>query len=460
MINLKRLSLFLCGILLSIVLSGTESIQAAASNPDIETRTPIHHFITLMQQNHTFDNYFGTYPGADGLPPNTCLPSSFPGDSPTSCIPPFHIGTYPVTDIGHNDTIFSLDYNNGQMNGFIRSLDSYNLDGKLSMGYYDGQDIGYYWNLAQDYVLFDHYFTSAHIGSVPNRMFWVAGTPGVMTNNIPKQGFGNLLTIFDLLQERGISWKFYVSNYDSSLNYRSLKNLNYLPPQVQWVPLLSFDRFIDDPNLSSHIVDLQQYYTDLQNGTLPAVSYVVLLGASEHPGTNIQLGEKASKSMIQALMQSSAWSSSAFLITYDDWGGWYDHVVPPQVDQYGYGFRVPAMLVSPYARQGYIDSTQLDHTSNLKFIEDNWGVRSLAQRDYEANDFLSAFDFSKPPRDPAFIPLIRTTSQASKEPSRMVIYVAYGSALIFAALMLIGAFISKTLKSVKPHFPRQEDSSS
>ena len=102
----------------------------------------------------------------------------------------------------------------------LQSLNSLNLDGKLSMAYYDGQDIGYYWYLAEQYVLFDRYFSSAFIGSVPNSMFWVAATAPVTNNNIPNQGYGDLLTIFDELQARGISWKFYIGNYDPTLNYR------------------------------------------------------------------------------------------------------------------------------------------------------------------------------------------------------------------------------------------------
>jgi phospholipase C len=456
---LKRQTVWVFALLLSIVLSGTQALPAVASNPDQNTSTPIHHYITVLQQNHTFDSLYGTYPGADGLPTGTCLPANEPGEH-KSCVIPFHVGTYPVTDMSHNNAIFALDYNGGKMDGFVRALNSSYLDGKLSMAYYDSRDLGYYWNLAQEYVLFDRYFSSARANSVPNRLYWVAGTTGTTTNHIPAQGFNEITTIFDRLQERGISWKFYVANYDPTLNYRSLKNLTYLPPQVQWVPLLSFDRFIDDPKLSSHIVDLKQYYVDVQNGTLPAVSYIVLLGASEHPGSSIQLGEKAVRSMIQALMQSNSWSSSAFLLSYDDFGGWYDHVAPPQVDANGYGFRVPALLVSPYARRGYIDSTQLDHTASLKFIEDNWGIRPLAARDAKANNLLSAFDFSKPPREPAFVSFTYNPPAPSIEPSHSVIYASYGAALMLACLVLAGALISKPRERIDAMVPPAEGSSS
>jgi phospholipase C len=205
---------------------------------------------------------------------------------------------------------------------------------------------------------------------------------------------------------------------------------------VQWVPVLSFARFIDDPKLSSHIVDLSEFYKDLHNNTLPAVSYVTLQGGiSEHPATDIRQGVRVVKSMIQSLMESDSWWSSAFLITYDEGGSWYDHVAPPQVDSYGYGFRVPAMLISPYARQGYVDHTQLDHTSSLKFIEENWGVAPLAPRDAAAESFMWAFDFSTA-RTPVFIPFTTTDPTPSKQPSRPAIYLSYGGGLLFAALMI------------------------
>ena len=172
----------------------------------------------------------------------------------------------------------------------------------------------------------------------------------------------------------GISWKFYVQNYDPKINYRNLQGVGSRDSQVIWVPLLDFDRFIDNPALSSHIVDLKQYYIDLQQGTLPAVAYIVPSGTSEHPPQYPASGQRFIKGLIQELMRSSAWDSSAFVMAYDDWGGWYDHVNPPRVDAYGYGLRVAALMVSPYAKEGHIDHTQLDFTSILKFIETNWGV--------------------------------------------------------------------------------------
>ncbi len=131
-------------------------------------------------------------------------------------------------------------------------------------------------------------------------------------------------------------------------------------------------------------------------------------------------------------MRSSAWDSSAFLLAYDDWGGWYDHVTPPQVDADGYGLRVPAILISPYALKGSINHTQLDFTSMLKFIEENWGIQPLAERDAKANNFLSAFDFNQSPRLPNYLPITRITITPPKKNPTNVIYLGYGGALLLA----------------------------
>ena len=428
-------------VLLGLATTLLDTSRVSAIDPDQETTTPIKHFMAVMQQNHTFDNYFGAYPGSEGIPPDICLPETLPESESgeTSCVAPFEIGDHPISDLSHTDDVFKAQYRNGLMDGFVATLNSRHQDGTLAMGHYGESELAYYWNLADEYVLFDRYFTSAHNGSIMNRMYWVSGSPGTGENRIPSTGFEDIPTIFDALQERGISWKFYIRNFDPNLNYRSLKELDYLPPQVQWVPLLSMDRFLDDPELSSHIVDLDEYYTDLENNTLPAVSYFLLLGASEHPISDIKLGQRVMRTMIQTLMQSDSWESSAIMITYDDWGGWYDHVPPPQIDQYGYGFRVPTLLVSPYARRGLIDSTYLDHTSMLKFIETNWGIPPLAERDANAKNLTSAFDFNSPPRPPAFVSESRAAPKPGVEPRQLVIYLTYGTAMAFAFFTFISA---------------------
>jgi phospholipase C len=144
------------------------------------------------------------------------------------------------------------------------------------------------------------------------------------------------------------------------------------------------------------------------------------------------------------------------LVTYDDWGGWYDHVLPPQVDEHGYGMRVPAFMVSAYAKRGHIEKTVLDFTSIMKFIEENWGIEPLAERDANADNFLTAFDFSAPPREPVFIPFERVVKEERVEPRRYVIYAAYGGALVLGTLMFIWTAVGSDLRrKVSGYFRRR-----
>jgi phospholipase C len=436
---------YLLSFLIVCFLLPNASARADVPDQSSDTKTPIKHFMVLMQENHTFDNYFGTYPGADGIPEGTCVPVDPFDKNNTECVEPFHIGDRPIDDLDHSESTFNLQYNKGQMNGFVYALNQRNQNGSLAMGYYDDRDLPYYWNLADEYVLFDQLFSSDHGGSFANHMFWVSGQQG--GSSVTTDGYDDILTIFDRLEEAGISWKFYVQNYDPSINYRTSEQISgNRASQVIWVPVLNMARFLDDPELSSHIVDLSEYFTDLENGTLPAVAYIAPSGASEHPPGSIRSGQKFVKSLIQALMRSSAWESSAFMVMYDDWGGWYDHVVPPQVDEFGYGMRVPAFMVSAYAKRGHIESTALDFTSVMKFIEANWDIEPLAERDANANNFLTAFDFSAPPREPVFIPFERVVKEERVEPRRYVIYAAYGGAIALSILMFIWTAVGSDLR--------------
>lgn len=442
-------SRIILGFTLLLQLAWVVPAQAAAPQPagEAPTTTPIKHLIVIMQENHTFDNYFGTYPGADGLPANTQMPIN-PNDPSAGFVTPFHIGSYPIQDLSHSSATFTAQYNDGQMNGFVSALNQRKQNGKLAMGYYDGTDLPYYWNMADNYVLFDRLFSSARDGSFANHMYWVAAAPPATDNvRLSANAYDNFPTIFDRLEAQGISWKFYVQNYDPTITYRNLSAGGNRASQVVWVPLLNIDRFLDNPSLSKHIVDLSEYYTDLKNGTLPAVAYIAPSGASEHPPGSLSSGQRFIKTLVQELMRSPYWTNSAFMLMYDDWGGWYDHVVPPQVDAYGYGLRVPGLLVSAYAKKGYIDNTELDFTSILKFIEQNWGVKPLTSRDANANNFLDAFDFKKPPRAPDFISSTRDAGAPKKAVPVQFIYMFYGVALAVAFFFILFAGIHSVVIS-------------
>jgi phospholipase C len=415
-------------------LAGGTGASAAVAG---DTATPIEHIVMLMQENHSFDNYFGTYPGADGIPPGVCMPFD-PVSVTGDCVRPYHIGENDVEleDPDHSSSTHRIQFNDGKMDGFVYALELRNQDGRLSMGHYDGRDLPFHWNVADEYVLFDRFFSSAAGSSFINHMYWVAAT-GARERPAPGE-LNGIVTIFDRLEAAGIDWKFYVQNYEPGLTYRTLTDYpSDRAAQVVWVPLLNIDRFLDDPKLAKHIVDLDEYYTDLEQGTLPAVAYIAPSGPSEHPPGSLIAGQRFIRSLVQALMRSSSWDTSAFIWSYDDWGGWYDHVPPPAVDQDGYGFRVPALLVGGYARRGYVDSTTLDYTSVLRFIEDNWGLEPLATRDENANSIIRAFDFNSPPRVPAFLSFEREVAETRAEPRREVLYVAY----VVALLLGLGAAV-------------------
>lgn len=433
-----RMTLLVALALLPAVALAQEGTPAAGAGGPRPT-TPIEHTLVLIQENHSFDNYFGTYPGADGFPPDTCMPVDPFDATSTDCIKPFHIGDndVEVADPDHSLRTALLQYNDGKMDGFVHALNQRSQDGRMAMGYYDDRDLPYYWNLVDQYVLFDRFFSSANGGSLINHFYAVAGQP--VTRTQPGKPINDMPTIFDRLEAAGVSWKFYVQNYEPNLTYRTVDQYpGNRGSQIVWVPLLMMDRFIDDPELNSHIVDMDEYYRDVANDTLPAVAFMVPSGPSEHPPSNIQSGQRFVRSLIQPLMRSPAWYSSMFLVVYDDWGGWYDHVAPPVVDEYGLGFRVPGFMVGPYVRQGVVDHTVLDFTSILKFVEDNWTLEPLTERDANANSIASALDFGQPPREPAFIPWDRPSSATVEQPRRRVVYIAYGAAIGFGLLLAAG----------------------
>ena len=440
---MSRLGILSSGLFAALVAAVAIPTASAATRP----QTPIKHVITILQENHTYDNYFGKYPRGNGLPAGVCMPKR-PRYPSLGCVKPFHIGSNNVvsSDLDHSPLTFNRQLNGGRMNGFVSALDSRGQDGRLSMGHYNRSDLRYYWNLAHDYVLFDRFFSSARTGSFLNHVYWVSGGPGPGLDQVPENGFRNLTTIFDRLEKAGISWKFYIQNYDPRLNYYTV---NHHPgrfsvnrtSQALWAPVLDIPRFIHDPRLARHIVDLKQYYVDVAHGTLPAVAYIAPSGPSEHPPSSVKSGEAFTRTLINSLIRSDSWKSSAFFLSWDDWGGWYDHVRPPRVDRYGYGFRVPAILVSPYARRNYIDSTQLDFTSIVKFIAQNWRLPPLTARERHAKSFAAAFNFTRPPRTPEFT-LAHPPVVVDAHARRSLIYLFYGGAVAFA-LMLVAWALAK-----------------
>jgi phospholipase C len=434
----------------------SQSASAARTGGPHTPVTPIHHFVVLLQENHTFDNYFGTYPGADGIPNGVCVPVN-PFKGPKPCVRPFHIGNQSIVDLDHSAYSARLDLHRGGMDGFVRAQHVRSGSGSQTMGYYDGSNVPFYWNVADRYVLFDHFFSSMLGGSFLNHVYWVAAGNGNATQTIPAGGL-NVTTVFDRLQRAGISWKFYVQDYNPAINYRTLPRLNNAnrASEAIWCPLLDIPRYLDKPGLRSHIVDLSQYYTDLRDGTLPQVAYITSSGTSEHPPGSLATGQHFVHGLVNSLMASREWNSSAFMLGYDDWGGWYDHVKPPHRNAFGDGFRVPAMLISPYARRHVIDHSTLDFTSMLKFIEQNWRLPPLTRLDRAAGSIMGAFNFRQQARRPAIIPLTRAAPAPAPAVRNAALYALYGLGLGFALSLVLYTRRSRWRRQGRPTPPAQQ----
>jgi phospholipase C len=415
----------------ALVLAAFPALPAAAAPADdAPTTTPIQHVVWMMQDNHSFDNYFGTYPGADGIPPDICLRLNLNRESTRGCVQPFRIGDTPIEDLSQGPGVQRRQENGGRMDGFVAAYRRLGLDGTTAMGYYDGADIPFHWNVADQYVLFDRFFSSTKVGSREAYLYWVAGNaPTGQTPLRSSAGYDDdLPTIFDRLADQGISARFYVENLDEAAT--SGESRVSRSSQLVKVPLLSMKRFRDGGENAGQVVDLKQYYLDLRNGTLPAVSYIVTTRSSENPPAGPNAGSRTLRKVTTELMKSSAWSTSALMWTYDGWGGWYDHVPPPKVDSRGYGFRVPALLVSPYAKSGEVNHTVLDYTAMLHFIETNWKLAPLSSRDKQSAGLGSAFDFSAAPRPANSLPWTWPAPQveAATNSPAPVIYSVYGLA--------------------------------
>jgi phospholipase C len=386
--------------LVPVISFATESPLAEADNTPSQTK-PVDHVIVIMQGRRSFDHYFGTYPGVDGLSNDTRIPMNSLDDNSTQHVSPFHLEETSFIP-RHSSKVYELSYNNGSMNGFAYAQNLEGYEGEKIMGYYDSRDLPYYWDLASKYVLADKFFSPTMRTGLPNYLTLYAGHHAeYIHNKIPEQGL-EINTIFDSLEERNIPWKVYVQNYDPSINYTNKEARTDL--KLRFNPLLAIPRFVHNETLNSHIVDLDTYFTDLRgNNSLPNVAFITAPESNERAPRSPAEGQEFVVSLVAALMKSKYWTDSAFVITYDEPGGWYDHVVPPLQQEFEQGFRVPTIIVSPYAKLGYVDSTTYDVTSILKFIEYLFGLAPMTVRDESANNLLNAFDFTKPP-NPPYIP--------------------------------------------------------
>jgi phospholipase C len=372
--------------------------------------TLIQHIVFIVKENRTFDNYFGTYPGADGV---TTAKISTGQIVPLGRTP----DQTPRDIAGHGwyDAIGGSD--NGLMDEFDL-IPGANVNGDmLGLTQLTQSDIPNYFTYAQNFVLADRMFSSMKGASWANHLFIVGAQAGGAFT-IPKTTVNSwgcdanptasvqvwddddtvtapfpcfdFQTLADELQGAGISWKFYAPpQSDPAYVYSPLDGINHI-------------RF--GPLWSTNVVSDTQFAIDAKNGTLPAVSWLVTRATTnEHPPSGSCTGENWTVAQMNALMQGADWSTSAVFITWDDFGGFYDHVPGPELDKFGLGPRVPLLVISPYAKTGFVSHTQYEFSSVLKFIEERFGLSPMTARDAEANDTSDSFDFTQSARNPLIL---------------------------------------------------------
>jgi phospholipase C len=337
------------------LLSAAEALASAGSRP---RAIPIKHVVVDMQENRSFDHYYGFAPfaGAYGVPSGYSQPDGNGGS-----IAPYHFTSLSTPDIGHGWNAMHGEYDGGAMNGF------YTTDGINCMGYYTQADLPFYYSLFKSSTLCVNYFSSLMGPTWPNRFYLAGGTSGgITTNGIWGYGVFDYPIILDLLEAAGVSWKVYNASMDS-VPFGNTDNA-----------FVFWKRWAHDQRTRG---SRGEYLSDVQGGKLPQVSFIIpsfARGLDEHPPADISVGMALQQELITALMQSSAWDSSAYILTYDEPGGYFDHVAPPQLDAFGLGVRVPTWVISPWAKPGHLEPALYEHTSILKFIETVFGLPTLA----------------------------------------------------------------------------------
>lgn len=395
---------------------------------------PIQHIVFLIKENHTFDNYFGLFPGANGT---TTGKVKINGVVKTI---PLNTAIDQPDDFCHGWNCSHSAYDKGTMDNFALADTSKQCLPSPYLCYSEAQQslIPNYWALAQNFVLGDAMFSSEMSASFANHLFEIsanAGSTSISTSAIqnPKPEtqskwgcdspsttsvqlyngstvypcFSGDTTLADEMQTAGTSYKWYGAPTSD--------------PGYKWDSLDAYKQDRNNTTIWSHNVPWTQLQTDLNNGALPQFSWVTPpFAVSEHPRFGTCAGENWSVQLIDAIEQSSAWASTVIVLTWDDWGGFYDHVAPRSQDALGYGFRVPLLVISPYAFAGdnpsntHISHDQFEFASVLKLAEEVFNLPSLGQRDVTAGDLLKTLDFSKVHNPPLI--LGQRTCPAQKVP--------------------------------------------
>jgi phospholipase C len=401
--------------------ASTSDVSPASSGPAHEPAErstpgwPIEHVVFLIKENRTFDNLFGTFPGANGV--------SFGYDRGVRRrLTAGTDGSIGSEDIPHCYTCSLEAWNHGRMDGFNQGA----VSDRWAYTQLHRVQLPNYWHWAREFVLADNFFSSAQGPSFPNHLYSIAAQSGGAHDNPRRTGRfrssntfgcdapkGQTVTIVDseghekqvqpcfdfttegdLLTDADIDWAYYAAEPEQ---------LGYI-----WSAYAAIRHIRETNEWPRHVLPVDEVIGDIKADRLPPVTWITpRYEVSEHPQYNFCLGENWSTRVIDSIMRSPMWKNTAIFVTWDDYGGFYDHEPPPQVDGFGFGIRVPLLVISPYARRGVIDHHLGEFSSVLRFIEENWGLTQLTNRDRDAMDlsYDFDFDFAQPPRPPDPLPL-------------------------------------------------------
>jgi phospholipase C len=377
----------------------------------LDTRWPIKRVVYLMLENRSFDHLFGAFPGVNGA----TVGVAHGKERPLAPAPQWMAG-----DLPHDSRDMERSVNHGKMDGFSQN----EIAAYFAYTQATAQSIPNYWHWARNFVLCDNVFASAIGNSFPQHLYFVAGQSGgaftapqavkpVTRGGRTFKSWGcdgdpgqylfvkdsqgrvgrhgpcfDIRTVGDQLRERGIDWRFYSPPY---------YQVGYI-----WNPFSAIPTYIHDRGLwRRHIVDTSALIHHAREGNLPAVTWAVpRYEFSDHPPYSTCFAQNWVTEVVNAVMRSPVWHHTAIFLTWDEWGGFYDHVPPPHVDPLGFGLRVPMLVISPYAKKGYVDDALGEFSSPLRFVADNWGLPYLTDRIARTHNFEHVFDFRRKPRDP------------------------------------------------------------
>lgn len=390
----------------------------------VDTRWPIDRVVYLMLENRSFDNLFGRFPGARGTRTGVRLGREVPLIRCPEWLP---------GDLAHDTPSWRASLNGGAMDGF--AIGAYGPTFAYSQ--FSQHDIPNYFYWGKEFVLCDNFFASVAGPSFPNHLFFIAGQAGGAIDNpenirtrwlndgrvfkswgcdafgehvfvLAEDEGGNLIrrstcfsfeTVGQQLSERDIDWAFYSADpYQAGYIWQSYSAIR--------------DVFHDEELWDEHIWPVDDLMRDIEAGALPSVTWITpRYQLSDHPPFSTRHAHNWVTDVVNGIMRSSMWERVAIFITWDEWGGLYDHVAPPRIDRVDLGFRVPMLVISPFAKRGYVDDAFGEFSAPLRFIADNWGLAHLPGRIRRSHGFEHVFDFSQEPRPADPRPRVRATNE-------------------------------------------------